>query len=222
MRGKGVKLIGIGGGGCNGTRILSRSRKKEISCVLVDTCWQSIEGENADGMADVIGIGAEIGKRLGADQNPGKGYRCAMADRSLLEKLMDDTGLIFLRIALGGGTGSGAGLAFTEMVSSAGNIAVVGLLTMPFSFEARNGIDMAEKYRRLIVSHLDIEVCISNDAARKCKNGNESINDMFQRIEQPFQSVITDISMKFEEFGRNPMKLKGFLALKQEQAMLQF
>ncbi len=78
------------------------------------------------GMADVIGIGAKIGKKLGADGNPDKGYRCAMADRSLLEKLLEGTGLIFLRITLGGGTGSGAGLAFVEMVSSADKIAVVG------------------------------------------------------------------------------------------------
>ncbi len=76
---------------------------------------------------------------------------------------------------------------------------------------------MAERYWRLIISHLNLEVCISNDTAREeCKDVNESIAYMFQRIELPFQLVVTDLCLKFEEFGRDPRRLKRFLVSEPE------
>ncbi len=209
-----IMLIGIGSGGCASTQMLSANLDTKASCVLVDTCWQSIEGENAAGMADVIGIGAEIGKRLGTEGDPYRGYRCALNDRALLEQLIMNASLVFFRITLGGGTGSGAGLALAEMISTSGNIVSVGLFSMPFSFEGKSRLDVAERYRCLIASHLDLEISLSNDIGRKLTGKDEPLRNLFLNIERFFQPIITDISLKFEELGRDPVKLKNFLALK--------
>ena len=161
----------------------------------------------------VIGIGERIGKRIGASAMPEVGYRCAMEDRKLLENLFIDAGLVFLRICLGGGTGSGAGLAMAEMAASTGNVVVVGLITTPFGFEGKRRLETAEKYRRLLKDKMELTVCRPNDILRKMIRKNESINSMFEKMETEFHPVIKGISLKYEEWGRDPARLRKFLTL---------
>lgn len=100
-----IKVLGVGGGGCNAVNTMIRSGLTGVEYVVANTDAQAL---NAN-LADVkIQLGSEITKGLGAGANPEIGRKAALEDFEKISSVLDGADMVFITAGMGGGTGTGA------------------------------------------------------------------------------------------------------------------
>ena len=129
-----IKVIGVGGCGCNIINDMADFCLKDAELIAVNTDMQSIQRVNAD---DKIQIGNKLTKGGGAGSNPEKGEKAAEEDRDLLESKLRGTDMLFITCGLGGGTGSGAAPVIADIARGL-DILTVGVVITPTKMELDN------------------------------------------------------------------------------------
>lgn len=129
-----IKVIGVGGCGCNIINDMAEFCLKDAELIAVNTDMQSIQRVNAD---DKIQIGNKLTKGGGAGSNPDKGEKAAEEDRELLENKLRGTDMLFITCGLGGGTGSGAAPVIADIARGL-DILTVGVVITPTKMELDN------------------------------------------------------------------------------------
>ena len=155
-----IKVVGIGGGGCNA---ITRMFKEKLA--LVD-----YYGVNTDAQhlyrCDVghqIAIGQNLTKGLGAGANPDLGRQAAEESREELERALAGANMVFLAVGMGGGTGTGAAPVIAQLAKEAGAL-TVAVVSRPFSFEAAMRRKNAEEGIARLRDHVDTLIVIPNDS----------------------------------------------------------
>ena len=100
-----IKVIGIGGGGNNAVRQMVEDKVKDVEFYFINTELAML---NKTKMENVLQIGKETTKGLGAGANPDMGEKAAIESKEDIKKLLQGTQLLFLTAGMGGGTGTGA------------------------------------------------------------------------------------------------------------------
>jgi len=100
-----IKLVGVGGGGCNAVQHMVQLGIEGVDFICANTDAQALKGMNAQ---TVLHIGQSITKGLGAGANPEIGRQAAMEDRDRIQDLIEGTDMLFITAGMGGGTGTGA------------------------------------------------------------------------------------------------------------------
>ena len=131
-----IKVIGVGGGGCNAVSHMYREGIEGVSFMVCNTDMKSV---NDSPVPDKL----LLGEGLGAGNNPEEGRKKAesCADR-IRESLNDGTRMVFITAGMGGGTGTGAAPVVAKVAREMG-ILTVGIVTIPYSWEADRKIDQA-------------------------------------------------------------------------------
>jgi cell division protein FtsZ len=129
-----IKVIGVGGCGCNIIDDMAGFGIRDAELIAVNTDMQSIKRVNAD---DKIQIGNKLTKGGGAGSNPEKGEMAAEEDRELLETKLRGTDMLFITCGLGGGTGSGAAPVIADIARGL-DILTVGVVITPTRMELDN------------------------------------------------------------------------------------
>ena len=98
-----IKVIGVGGGGCNAVNYMFNNRIKGCSFIVCNTDKQSLE-------SSPVPIKIPLGSGLGAGCNPTEGRNAALNEQ---QKIIDtitstQTDMLFITAGMGGGTGTGA------------------------------------------------------------------------------------------------------------------
>src|SRR5579884_2715865 len=126
-----IKVVGVGGGGCNAINRMIATRMQEVEFIAVNTDNQVLSGS----MAPVkIRIGDKLTKGLGAGGNPEIGARAAEESRDELREALQGADMIFITAGMGGGTGTGAAPVVADISKELGAL-TVGVITKPFTFE---------------------------------------------------------------------------------------
>ena len=128
-----IKVIGVGGGGCNAVNRMIDAGFKGVEFISVNTDAQSLLMSDADVKLD---IGREITRGLGAGSDPEIGRQAAEDHREEIEEVLKGADMVFITLGEGGGTGTGAGPVVAEVAKAAGAL-TIGIATRPFSFEGR-------------------------------------------------------------------------------------
>lgn len=97
-----IKVIGIGGAGCNAINRMIDVRLKNIEFIAANTDLQSL---NANRSPYKIQLGAELTKGLGAGANPDIGEKAALESREQIEEALTGAEMIFITAGMGGGQG---------------------------------------------------------------------------------------------------------------------
>lgn len=125
-----IKVIGIGGGGCNAVSYMYSQHIEGCTFIVANTDPQSLA-------ASPVPIKIRMGE-LGAGTDPVKGRNAAFeAADEITEKALEGTQMLFITAGMGGGTGTGAAPVVAKMSKKKG-ILTVGVVTLPFKNE-RNG-----------------------------------------------------------------------------------
>lgn len=166
-----IKVIGIGGAGCNAVANLSSSEhfKKHISkhrtslptrqpvqLYAANSDWQALEQCPVE---NKITLGAE---GRGAGGNPAAGEECAMTSIKKVNVCVSNCDFVFLTVGLGGGTGTGAAPVFARAAKEKGAF-VVAVVTMPFAFEGDKRNKNAEVGLENLKKYADTVISVSND-----------------------------------------------------------
>lgn len=136
-----IKVIGIGGGGCNAVNNMINSEVERVEFIAANTDIQALNQSKAPMK---IQIGVKLTRGLGAGGRPQIGREAALESADAIRELLADTDMLFVTAGMGGGTGTGAAPVVANIAKEMG-ILTVGVVTKPFSFEGPRRVKQAEE-----------------------------------------------------------------------------
>ena len=153
-----IKVIGVGGAGCNMTNWLSKKGIKGAEILAINTDQQHLDLTAAD---HKLLIGKEVSNGLGAGGYPDKGGESARESIQDLKAMIGNTDMLFICAGMGGGTGTGAAPVVAKLAKEQDTI-IIGTVTMPFKIE-RARIEKAERGLTEIRQYCDTVIVIDNN-----------------------------------------------------------
>ena len=154
-----IKVMGVGGGGCNAVNRMIESQVSGIEFWAINTDAQALSHAQAP---QKLQIGQKITRGLGAGGNPAIGQKAAEESRDEIAHALENTDLVFITAGMGGGTGTGAAPIAAEVAKEMGCL-TVGVVTRPFTFEGRRRTNQAEKGIEAFRSRVDTLIVIPNN-----------------------------------------------------------
>lgn len=154
-----IKVIGVGGGGCNAVNRMIASGLVGVEFWSINTDAQALAHSAA---IQRLQIGQKITRGLGAGGNPAIGQKAAEESRDEIAHALENTDLVFITAGMGGGTGTGAAPVVAEIAKEMGCL-TVGVVTRPFTFEGRRRTNQAEEGINNLQSRVDTLIVIPNN-----------------------------------------------------------
>lgn len=154
-----IKVMGVGGGGCNAINSMINSNVKSAEFIAVNTDNQALLLSKAE---KCVQIGSKLTKGLGAGSNPDIGEAAAEESKDEIAEVLEGTDLLFIASGMGGGTGTGAAAVIARIAREMG-ILTIAVVTKPFTFEGRVRNANANKGIASLKKYVDTLVIIPND-----------------------------------------------------------
>ena len=184
-----IKVIGVGGGGCNAVRNMYNEGVEGVTFAVCNTDSQSLK----DSPVPVKMLLGDTG--LGAGANPELGRKEAENNINDIVKLLSDgTKMVFVTAGMGGGTGTGAAPVVAGVAKDMG-ILTVGVVTIPFYFEKKRKIIKALKGVDELRKNVDAMLIVNNE--RLCDvyaDSDISIKEAFQRADNILKDAVKGIA----------------------------
>ena len=185
-----IKVIGVGGGGCNAVARMMSAGLTGVDFYVVNTDVQAL---NASPVPNKIAIGSKLTNGLGAGSDPEKGRQAALDDTNRLVEILEDADMVFLTSGLGGGTGTGATPVVASLAKELGAL-TVAIVTMPFKFEGPKRIRQAERGLADLAATVDTVISIPNDRLMKLAPKGTSFLDAFKMADDVLRQAVQGIS----------------------------
>ena len=185
-----IKVIGIGGGGCNAVNQMVEAELRGIDYIAVNTDNQALARCNAD---TKVQIGEKLTRGLGAGANPEIGMMAAEESIEDIVSHLEDADMAFITAGMGGGTGTGAAPVIAK-ASKAMGILTVGVVTKPFTFEGPKRRKQAELGIEYLKEYVDALVVIPNDKLIENSAKNTSMLEAFKMSDDVLRQGVQGIS----------------------------
>lgn len=185
-----IKVIGVGGGGCNAVNRMIESGVKGVDYIVANTDLQVLNVSKADTR---LQIGQSITEGLGAGANPEIGREAALESKKEIEDALTGADMVFVTCGLGGGTGTGASPIVAEIAQDLGAL-TVGIVTKPFKFEGRKRMEQAEVGLEELRKHVDTLIVIPNDRIRDIIDKTTPMLDAFKEVDNVLRRGVQSIS----------------------------
>lgn len=154
-----LKVIGVGGGGCNAIESMISRGLNGVEYVVINTDAQVLESSRA---AHKIQVGNLITRGLGAGADPNIGKKAIEEDREKIAEILSGSDMVFVTAGMGGGTGTGGAPIVASIAKSIGAL-VVGIVTKPFRWEGKLRMMNAEQGIQDLRKHVDSLIVIPNE-----------------------------------------------------------
>ena len=153
-----IKVVGVGGGGCNAVNRMIEARIPGVTFMAVNTDAQALMHSEAETR---VRIGEKVTRGLGAGADPSKGERAAEESRDDLYDTLRGADMVFVTAGMGGGTGTGAAPVVAEIAKECGAL-TVGVVTKPFTWEGAAKLRLAEEGINRLRERVDTLIVIPN------------------------------------------------------------
>ena len=170
-----IKVVGVGGGGGNAVRHMLNSDIEGVEFICANTDAQALKNLDA---RQIIQLGGNITKGLGAGANPEVGRQCALEDRDRIAEALSGSDMVFITAGMGGGTGTGAAPVVAEVARELG-ILTVAVVTKPFQFEGGKRMSVAESGLKELEESVDSLITIPNEKLLAVMGKKTSLLDAF-------------------------------------------
>ena len=184
-----IRVMGVGGGGCNAINSMIDSGVKSAEFFAVNTDNQALLLSKAD---NCIQIGEVLTKGLGAGSDPNIGEAAAEESKEEIANVLQGTDLLFIAAGMGGGTGTGAASVIARIARELG-ILTVAVVTKPFSFEGRVRNENAKKGIVNLKKYVDTLVVIPNDKLLQSLPPQIGVLDAFKVADDMLKQGIVGI-----------------------------
>ena len=185
-----IKVIGVGGGGCNAVNRMIESGVKGVDFIVANTDLQVLNNSKAPVK---IQIGTELTNGLGAGANPNVGKEAALESRNEIEAALEGADMVFVTCGMGGGTGTGASPVVADIAQEMGAL-TVGIVTKPFSFEGKKRMEQAVAGLEELKKHVDTLIVIPNDRLREIIDKTTPLVDSFKEVDNVLRRGVQSIS----------------------------
>jgi len=184
-----IKVIGVGGGGCNAVRNMYNDQIQGVTYAVCNTDSQSLS-------RSPVPVKIMLGQSgLGAGANPELGRQEAEANVADIETLLSDgTKMVFVTAGMGGGTGTGAAPVIAGVAKKMGML-TIGVVTIPFYFEKKRKIIKALKGVDELRKNVDALLIVNNERLCDVYADSElSVKEAFQRADNILMDAVKGIS----------------------------
>ena len=181
-----IKVVGVGGGGCNAVDHMYRQQIEGCTFIVCNTDKQALD--NSD-----VPIKIQLGAGLGAGCDPTKGRNAALDSQGTIEdKVLKNTEMLFITAGMGGGTGTGAAPVIASMAKKKG-ILTVGVVTLPFKSEGNESMSKAIDGVNELEKNVDSLLIINNEKLYDFY-GDLLLQDAFPKADEVLATAVRGIT----------------------------
>ena len=181
-----IKVIGVGGGGCNAVSYMYKQHIEGCSFIVCNTDAQALQ--ECD-VPTKIALGAGLG--AGMDAIKARNFALASADQ-IKELLGPETQMLFITAGMGGGTGTGAAPVIASLARGL-DILTVGVVTLPFKNERNGSYARAIDGVRELQKNVDSLLIIDNEKLAEVYR-NELIQKGFPKSDEILATAVRGIT----------------------------
>ncbi len=185
-----LKVVGVGGGGGNAVNTMIAAGLEGVNFISINTDTQALSANKAE---NLIQIGCESTRGLGAGANPEVGRDSALEDKEKIEEALAGADMVFVTAGMGGGTGTGAAPVIADIAKAVGAL-TVGVVTKPFMFEGKRRLQHAEDGIIELKDAVDTLITIPNQKLLDIANHNTSLLEAFRKADEVLLSAVQGIS----------------------------
>ncbi len=185
-----IKVVGVGGGGCNAINRMIDAGLRGVEFIAVNTDAQALLMNDAE---TKIHVGRELTRGLGAGSDPAIGQQAAEEHRDEIAAALDGADMVFITAGEGGGTGTGAAPVIAEVAKSQGAL-TIAVVTRPFGFEGRRRASQADSGITRLKEKVDTQIVIPNDRLLSIADEKTTMVNAFRMADEILLSGVAGIT----------------------------
>ncbi|NES69356.1 MAG: cell division protein FtsZ [Okeania sp. SIO2D1] len=185
-----IKVIGVGGGGCNAVNRMIASEITGVEFWSINTDAQALALAQSNNR---LQLGQKLTRGLGAGGNPAIGQKAAEESRDEIAQALESTDLVFITAGMGGGTGTGAAPIVAEVAKEMGCL-TVGVVTRPFTFEGRRRTTQADEGISALQTRVDTLIVIPNNKLLAVISEQTPVQEAFRVADDILRQGVQGIS----------------------------
>ena len=185
-----IKVIGVGGGGCNAVNRMISTNIRGVEFIAVNTDAQVLKSSCA---SKKLVIGDKITRGKGAGANPEVGKRSAEESIEDIKSILEGADMVFVTSGMGGGTGTGAAPVIAKASRELG-ILTVGIVTKPFAFEGKKRMTQAETGISELSKYVDSLIVIPNERLKQVEDTHITLANAFEIADDVLRRGVQSVS----------------------------
>lgn len=185
-----IKVVGVGGGGCNAIERMISEGLQGVDFIAVNTDAQALMLSSA---STRVRIGEKLTRGLGSGGDPEQGRKAAEESAESLYTVLKGADMVFVTGGMGGGTGTGASPIVAQIAKEVGSL-TIGVVTRPFSFEGSRRIQCAESGISKLKEQADTLIVIPNDRLLQIVDKRVNLQDAFRVADDVLRQGVQGIS----------------------------
>ena len=190
LNGARIKVIGIGGGGCNAVNRMIEAGIEGVEFIAANTDMQALRLCHAPMK---VQLGTKLTQGLGAGANPDIGRQAAFEDTEKIIELLEGADMVFVTVGLGGGTGGGGAPIAASLATELGAL-TVAVVTKPFEFEGKKRRLYADRALEELKESADTVITIPNQRLLETVPEGTSLADAFKFADDVLRQAVQGIS----------------------------
>ena len=185
-----IKVIGIGGAGCNAITRMVQEEIKGVDFIAMNTDAQALALTKA---STRILLGGKLAGDLSVAGDPAKGRKAAEESRQAIKEVVKDADVVFITAGMGGGTETGGISVVAEIAKNSGAL-TIAIVSKPFTFEGKHRTEVAEQGLVNLIDKVDTAIIIPNDRLLQLCDPKTTIDNAFKLADDALRSGIQAIS----------------------------
>jgi len=185
-----IKVIGLGGGGCNAITRMVREEIQGVEFIAVNTDAQALAITEAPTR---IQLGEKLTKGLGVGGDHTMGQKAAEESRDELKELVSGADMVFITCGMGGGTGTGAAPIIAEIAKQGGAL-TIAVVTRPFTFEGIHRCQISDEGIARLLGKVDTLIIIPNDRLLDLCDQKTDVDNAFKLADDVLRHGVQAIS----------------------------
>jgi len=185
-----IKVIGLGGGGCNAITRMVREEIQGVEFIAMNTDAQALAITEAPTR---IQLGEKLTRGLGVGGDCSLGQKAAEESRDELKELVAGADMVFITSGMGGGTGTGAAPTLAGVAKESGAL-TIAVVTKPFTFEGTHRSQVAKDGISHLLGKVDTLIIIPNDRLLDLCDQKTGVDSAFQLADDVLRHGVQSIS----------------------------
>jgi cell division protein FtsZ len=185
-----IKVVGIGGGGCNAVDRMIDEGMQGVEFVAVNTDAQALMLSKA---TTRVRIGEKLTRGLGSGGDPETGRKASEESAEELYEVLKGSDMVFITAGMGGGTGTGGSAIIAQIAKEVGSL-TIGVVTRPFSFEGSRRNQAAEVGISKLKEQADTLIVIPNDRLLQIVDKRANLQKAFRMADDVLRQGVQGIS----------------------------
>lgn len=185
-----IKVVGVGGGGCNAVDRMIEEGLQGVDFVAVNTDAQALMLSQA---ITRVRIGEKLTRGLGSGGDPEIGRKATEESAEELYEVLKGSDMVFITAGMGGGTGTGGTAVVAQIAKEVGAL-TIGVVTRPFTFEGARRIQSAETGIHKLKEQADTLIVIPNDRLLQIVDKRANLQQAFRMADDVLRQGVQGIS----------------------------